>query len=560
MRFSRNSTEDKLESMRREAEARDAKRRAQKKGVPVFQGALQVSRESLKIIKEEDARAAGLAVLREDKKTLYIIVYNPQDPRVIKILRGTQVEGFDINLSMATQTQLESAWEYYKTTTGGLVRVDEKKREITDKFVFDKEYIENLEERLKNIKDAKTVLAHSRNESTTDTLLKILGGALVLVVSDIHLEHRANEEVVLRYRIDGVLHDIVSFSQKTTEQIISRTKLLAGLKLNIKDAPQDGRFTVKTPQGDVEIRVSIIPAEFGEALTFRVLDPRAVILEIDSLGIRHDDQEIILRELKRPDGMILATGPTGSGKTTTLYAFLKIKKTPALKIITIEDPIEYHIDGVQQTQVDKDSGYTFSSGLKSILRQDPDILLIGEIRDLETAQIAIHASLTGHLVFSTLHTNDATGAVPRLIDLGVKQNIIGSSLSLVLAQRLVRRVCVACREEVEIGDELRLSIDNFILHLPKRVSRENIGTKLYNPKGCGDCTDGYVGRLVIVEVLEMTSKIKELAHKSVTEKEMQTAAREQGMVLMQEDGIIKALQGVTTLIEVEEQTGPILWK
>ena len=249
--------------------------------------------------------------------------------------------------------------------------------------------------------------------------------------------------------MDGVLYDVARFDKKIYESLLNRIKLVSGLKLNVISMPQDGRFTIlREGSGDIEVRVSTIPSEYGETAVLRLLDPSAVALKLADLGLRADDMEIADNELKKPNGMILVTGPTGSGKTTTLYAFLKEVHNSELKSITIEDPIEYHLAGIEQTQVDTERGYTFAAGLRSILRQDPDIILVGEIRDLETAETAIHAALTGHVVFSTLHTNDAVGAIPRLIDMGTKLSTIGPALNLVVAQRLVRKLCDSCKSEL----------------------------------------------------------------------------------------------------------------
>ncbi|MBI2506666.1 MAG: type II/IV secretion system protein [Candidatus Colwellbacteria bacterium] len=429
--------------------------------------------------------------------------------------------------------------------------------------------LEEVKTKIKNITDLSSYLQKQREDSsTTDSLKIILGSALMLGVSDIHLEHTSRNKALLRFRIDGILQDISPLSPKMIASIVSRLKLLSKLKLNITDAPQDGRFTITTKSGPIETRTSIVPAEFGEAAVLRVLNPQVIAMELSDLGLRKDDEKIVLQELKRPNGMILVTGPTGAGKTTSIYAFLKKIRTSTKKIITIEDPIEYHLEGVEQTQIDPKSGYTFAVGLRSILRQDPDIILVGEIRDLETAQTAIHAALTGHLVFSTLHTNNAAGAIPRLIDLGVKPSVIGPALALVVAERLVRRLCPDCRKEI-IPDKASMEkLEKFLGRLPNRVPSRKIkpkaGTGLYLPKlfeakGCGKCSGGYKGQIGLFEVLEMREELDALIKKEATEGEINEVAKKAGMVLMQEDGVLKALEGITTLDEVERATGPIEW-
>jgi type II secretory ATPase GspE/PulE/Tfp pilus assembly ATPase PilB-like protein len=396
------------------------------------------------------------------------------------------------------------------------------------------------------------------NAPTTDIASIIFSSASALKASDIHFEVEQGR-VLLRFRLDGLLYDISSLDKKVYDSLLSRIKLVSGLKLNVISTPQDGRFTVKRDDADVEVRVSTIPSEYGETAVLRLLDPSAVALDLLGLGLRQDDLDIANKELKKPNGMILVTGPTGSGKTTTLYAFLKEAHTSELKSITIEDPIEYHLSGIEQTQVDAERGYTFAAGLRSILRQDPDIILVGEIRDLETAETALHAALTGHVVFSTLHTNDAVGAIPRLVDMGTKLQTIGPALNLVVAQRLVRKLCGACKAEVSPDATLKANIDKFISTLPQRVSRENIKIKLYSPKGCDKCSNGYTGRVGVFELLQVDDELEAaIAHES-TEEAIRKFAKSKGMVGLQADGILKTLAGITTLDEVERITGPIEW-
>ena len=277
------------------------------------------------------------------------------------------------------------------------------------------------------------------------------------------------------------------------------------------------------------------------------------------LGLRKDDLEIIESELKRPNGMVLNTGPTGSGKTTTLYAFLKHKRSPEVKIITIEDPIEYHLEGIEQTQVDPEANYTFANGLRSLMRQDPDIILIGEIRDKETAEIAIQAALTGHLVFSTIHANQGSGAIPRLVDLGVKPTSIGPALNLIIAQRLVKRLCENCKVKVRIEPGIKNKFDKFLKNMPERVDKEgHREINLYEPKSCAKCQgSGYKGRVAIYELLKVSKEIEQLMNKGAGEIEIQEFAAKQGMVTMQQDGILKVISGITTIEEVEKVTGPV---
>lgn len=557
MKFSRNPIAGKLTTLREEAEERDARRRAEIEELPYFPEKNRINREISKRFSEKELRTARAAIIGESAEGLDVAVYSSKIPSTIAFLEKLKEGGKNANVFITSSKKLEETWSQYKET-----KKDAKEQEeIISEITLDKTKFEKIQEKVKKISDAKTFLGNITDDTaTSDVVTHILGTALILGASDIHIEHRTKTSVALRLRIDGILRDITDIPTETSRLVTNRLKLLAALKLNIRNTPQDGRFTIASELGDIEVRLSIIPAEFGEAVVMRVLDPRDIGLRLSDLGLREDDEKIILGELKKPNGMILVTGPTGSGKTTTLYAFLKKKKNPKLKIITIEDPIEYHLEGIEQTQTEPESGYTFVTGLRSILRQDPDVILVGEIRDPETAKAGIDAALTGHLVFSTLHTNNAAGAIPRLIDLDVKPNVIAPALTLVIAQRLVRKLCVSCRKKTEIDKGLEERIKKFIGGLPKRVSRDNIETKLYKAVGCDQCVDGFRGRIAVVELLEIGSALDKLIRDGARESDIQkVATEEQGMVLMQEDGILKSLLGVTTLEEVERATGPISW-
>ncbi len=397
--------------------------------------------------------------------------------------------------------------------------------------------------------------------STTELFQIILAGALATGASDIHFEAE-DKQAKIRYRLDGLLHDaFAGLPGRNYDMLVSRIKLLSGLKINIHSEPQDGRFTIGLKEKEIEVRVSIIPSEFGETVVMRILDPSTIAVDLNNLGLRGDDRAIAERVLERPNGLLLNTGPTGSGKTTTLYAFLKKIVSSETKIITVEDPIEYRIEGIEQTQTNPDAGYTFAGGLRAILRQDPDVILIGEVRDLETADIALQAALTGHLVFSTLHTNDAAGAVPRLVDLGVKPTTIGPALSLVIAQRLVRRLCSSCRAPEKISDTMKRNIAAFLKQLPPRVDPKPYDhPTIYKAVGCRDCnTFGYKGRIGVYEFLESGPEFEKAIIKEFSTSALREMARKQNMVTMQEDGILKVLFGITSFTEVESVTGKISW-
>jgi len=401
----------------------------------------------------------------------------------------------------------------------------------------------------------------SEQKASTSVIFEfILGGALGLLASDIHFEP-SRDLVKIRIRIDGVLQEAGALSQEEYKYIISRIKLLGSIKFNITGVAQGGRFTIINRENNknIAVRVSLNPSEHGVSAVFRILDPEAVIIEVQALGLRSDHIITINEVLKKPNGMILVTGPTGSGKTTTLYSFLNRVNNPNIKIITIEDPVEYHLSGIQQTQVDTATGYSFGQGLRSILRQDPDIILIGEIRDAETANIAIQASLTGHVVFSTLHTNTAAGAIPRLLDLEVESHAIGPAINMILAQRLVRKLCVKCRQKIEIDQEYKEKIQQFIHILLPKIALDTEDVILYKPVGCSHCIGGYKGRVGIFEIFKIDKEIEILTHNKTSEAEIEKYIFSQGFVNMQQDGIIKALQGITSLEEIEKATGSLVW-
>lgn len=415
---------------------------------------------------------------------------------------------------------------------------------------------------IKNISQYKTRVEEFLAAKVTELLEVILGGAIFLNSSDIHIESE-EKKVKLRLRVDGVLHDVTTFDFKVYKTLLSRIKLLSKIKLNITDRPQDGRFTIlMTGDGKeeiiIEIRASTLPAEYGEAIVLRLLNPKSLI-EIEALGLRKDLVEIFLKEIKKPNGMFIVTGPTGSGKTTTLYAILKRINNPEIKIITIEDPVEYHLEGLSQTQVDPKKGYAFASGLRSIIRQDPDVILVGEIRDLETAEIACQAALTGHLVFTTLHTNDAAGAAARLVDLGVRPVSIAPAVNIVVAQRLPRRVCKKCLKLVSPSSIELKKLKEGLKGVKKEILPPAFfapGLKIPKNQGCPDCDfTGYKDRVGIFETFLIDDEMERFILTNPSVVDMKELAIKKGMVLMHQDGLIKVLERITTIEEVERVTG-----
>ncbi len=401
---------------------------------------------------------------------------------------------------------------------------------------------------------AKEVELNS-GKTIADFLQVSLGGAINLNASDIHLEPE-KDRTKLRVRIDGILHDVIDLQPKIAAALLSRIKLLSGVKLNITDRPQDGRFSVIISDQDtpIEIRVSVIPAEYGESIVARILNPKNII-SMEELGLRDDLLNKFNQEIRKPNGMIIVTGPTGSGKTTTLYAFLKALENPEIKIITIEDPIEYHLKGVSQTQVSKN--YDFANGLKSIVRQDPDVILVGEIRDAETCDIALQAALTGHLVFSTLHTNDAAGTIARLLALGAKPYNIGPAINMAIAQRLLRKVCQNCFSwKIASAQELE-TLQKELASLPGKIKIPPLKAGLKIPKinGCEECHNtGYKGRIGLFEALIIDSEMEGFLLQAPSIAQVRDFAIKKGMVTMHQDGFIKVLRGMTTIEEVERVT------
>jgi type II secretory ATPase GspE/PulE/Tfp pilus assembly ATPase PilB-like protein len=361
-----------------------------------------------------------------------------------------------------------------------------------------------------------------------------------------------DKDLRLRYRLDGVLTDILHFDSETFELLLSRIKLISELKLNTKEKAQDGRFSIKLAGSEIEVRTSLLPGPNGESVVMRILTPDTIAVELEKLGIHPKLLQILEREIKKPNGLILTTGPTGSGKTTTLYAFLKKIYTPDIKVITIENPIEYHLEGIVQTQAETEKGYTFAEGLRSALRQDPDVIMVGEIRDNETATTAVNAALTGHLVLSTLHTNNAAGSFPRLLDLGVNSKVISSALNISIAQRLVRKLCPTCKKEVPIDDANKKMVEKILSSVTDQSYLENIQKEhSWTSVGCKECNNlGFKGRVGIFEAILVDDNIEQAVLSNPTERDVREAAKAQNLLTLAQDGMLKVLSGVTTLEEL----------
>ncbi len=367
--------------------------------------------------------------------------------------------------------------------------------------------------------------------------------------SDIHIEPMA-ETVQVRYRIDGSLTTVLAIPRYFRHALISRIKILAGMKIDEQRIPQDGRFEFDHQGHSIDIRVATLPTVHGEKVEMRLLDKDAGILTLEQLGITGNSYDAVVRAISKPYGIIFATGPTGSGKSTTLYAILNRIAKPNTNVVTLEDPVEYEIAGANQSQVNPNIGYTFAEGLRAVLRQDPNIIMVGEVRDQETAGMVTHAALTGHLVLTTLHTNDSAGALPRLTNMGVEPYLLTSSINAIIAQRLARKLCIACRQQVELPPALIDNVRSELGQLKNFPQRDQSSFTFYQAVGCGECTDGYAGRIGLFEVLVPDETIEQLALVKQSASAIAQAARVAGMITLKQDGILKALKGITSIDEV----------
>lgn len=429
---------------------------------------------------------------------------------------------------------------------------------ITGEINIDNIFLTKNQIDFQNVFSLARTIEKSLIEDTSIILKTIMAGAIEINASDLHFEAEEKGSK-LRMRIDGLLQEVCSFDSFQYKSIVSRIKLLSEMKLNVEKKPQDGRFTViveKETIEQIEIRVSTLPSEYGETIVMRVLNPKSLI-NLEDLGLRKDLYEVFTEQSQKPNGMIIVTGPTGSGKTTTLYAFLKKIKNSEIKIITIEDPIEYHLPGISQTQVDPKKGYDFASGLRSIVRQDPDVILVGEIRDLETASIALQAALTGHLVLSTLHANDASSTIARLNALGEKPVNIAPAINMVVAQRLIRKICPKCAEKKVISKELYEEMKKTLNSVSSvDIPEFNEKTEILFPKGCKKCNNtGYKGRIGLFETLIVDSETEEFILTAPSSSALEKFAIDKGMITIKQDGFIKILNGVTSFEEVKKVTG-----
>lgn len=494
-----------------------------------------IDKEAVTLISEELARKAEAICFLIKDSQVRIGIVNKNNPALNLVTEKLSKMGYSFQFYVISLESLNSALDVYKNVKIVIPRKDEIQ-------VGEKEIL-NAKEQIQNLTDLKETI---RKVKVTEMIDYILAGALSVDASDVHIEPE-KQKAKLRYRIDGVLQDIMELPNDVALKILSRVKLIAKLKINVIDKPQDGRFSIDMENKEIDLRVSTLPTAYGETLVMRLLGTGTVGLKLEDLGMRKREHDLVSKMIKKTSGLLLTTGPTGSGKSTTLYACITEVNDPSKNIITLENPIEYKIKGISQTEIDPSAGLDFANALKSVLRQDPDVVMVGEIRDKDTAEIAVQASLTGHLVLSTLHTNDAAGAIPRLISMGLRPEELAPALKLVIAQRLVRRICDKCKEEYKLDaneeKDLKEKLGKFY---PKTGIK-----KLYKAKGCKSCDNiGYKGRVGIYEMFEVDNKIEEAIGYRVSNIEIQKAAIAQGMMTMEQDGLLKAIDGMTTIEEV----------
>ena len=498
-----------------------------------------ISPEALTLIQEEESRELNAVCFYYDGRNIRVGCLEPSAEINAVLARLKEQYFAEVKLYLISPNSLNVAWEIYKSIPKA--KKYESGVEISEA---------NLEKFKNDLASYKSLNEKINEVNITDVVTLMLATAIKVGASDIHIEAGENG-VAIRIRIDGVLQEAATISREKWHKIISRLKILARVKINIENKPQDGRYTIFLKKKKIDVRCSFLPTAYGESVVMRLLDSEATALEFESLGLRPEIMPILRREISKPNGLILTTGPTGSGKTTTLYAILNKLNKPGTKIITLEDPIEYQLKGINQSQVDEKRGYSFADGLRSILRQDPNVVMIGEVRDLETGEIAVQASLTGHLVLSTLHTNDAAGVIPRLIDIGVKPYFLVPSINAVVGQRLVRKLCPHCRIVHNLNAEETEQVNKILAVISPRAGLNVPATlpQIYRGgEGCEYCNfTGYKNRLGIYEIFTMDDNLKQLTIDKAPSFKILQQAIENGMITMLQDGVLKTLDGITSL-------------
>lgn len=522
-----------------------------------------VSQDALKIISEEQAEALQAVCFLYTGEEMRIGAINPDNPQITYLSKELAEKYHSrVKIYLISPASFNTVFKLYDKIPN---------IEQLEGFNINAEELKKYDAALNGVDSLKNLIS---NTNLTETLTLIIAASLKFDSSDIHIENEENE-IKVRFRIDGVLQEVAILQKEAWPKVASRIKLLSDLKLNISDKPQDGRFTINLSDDKIDVRVSTIPSAYGESIVMRLLRSSKVGLEFEKLGLRGKAFNDLAHEIQKPNGMIITTGPTGSGKTTTLYAILNKLNKPETKIITLEDPIEYKVKGIVQSQVEnmqeqndeitvtgairRKNYYTFAKGLRAILRQDPDIVMVGEIRDLETAETAINAALTGHLMLSTIHTNSAAGTIPRFLAMGVPAYLLAPSLNAIIGQRLVRRLCQKCKVETEVDNQKMTIIMNTLNSINAKSGAtvtDLSNLKFYKAVGCSECNNiGYKGRIGIYEIMIMSPEIEKIIlSQDVSEYTIEKLAVEEGMITMLQDGILKALDGLTSLEEIFDKT------
>ena len=515
-----------------------------------------VPQQTLELIPLETARTYMAVPFGVGNGSLNVAMVDPSNLQAIDFI--SRKTGYPITAYMASQAGIDRVLGMYK---------ERFSKEVSDvlQHIASAEKDEVAADK-KVVQDKKKVTDIVQDAPITRALNTILEYAINSRASDIHVEPR-QKELKIRFRIDGILQEVMTLPKSTEAALISRIKILSSLKIDEHRIPQDGQAVFMIAGREVDLRIAIAPITYGEQVVIRILDKNAQNITLDTLGFRGRSLRLIQEGMHKPHGMILSTGPTGSGKSTTLYAVVQAIKDASINIVTLEDPVEYKMDGINQIQVNTAVGLTFAAGLRSILRQDPNVVLVGEIRDSETADLAVQAALTGHTVLSTLHTNSAAGVLPRMLDMNIEPFLIASTINTVIGQRLVRKVCEKCRQPYP-ATAAAVDIINKVIgsFLPKNEAEQKAkeadygyqglplysqtAYTLYKGGGCENCKDGYSGRIGIFEVFEMNPKVEKLLLNHATSSEIQAQAVADGMLIMQQDGYLKALTGVTSVEEV----------
>ncbi|MCW1929709.1 MAG: GspE/PulE family protein [Candidatus Kerfeldbacteria bacterium] len=539
--------EQKIEDIRVRTLEEEAKTRAQMLGLPyVNLEAFPIGPEILSLIPEETSRAHHIIPFLRIEDQIRIGVVEPDDTAINGIISQVREahDGSKVSIYLISQHSFDMAVKLYKGVAK--IKTVEYGVKITSA---------QLKTFQQELLSARILQENMLKANMTDAFAMVISMALNQSSSDIHIEAE-EKDVVVRFRIDGLLVDMARLPHSYWPRLSSRIKTIAGLKINVDSIPQDGRITIEFEGEEaLDIRVSTLPSAFGESIVFRLLKSSSIGLSFEELGMRKVVHDKLKAEIQKPNGMVITTGPTGSGKTTTLYAILNTLNNPDTKIITLENPIEYKLKGIVQSQIDHSKQYTFALGLRSILRQDPDIIMVGEIRDLEAAQTAIDAALTGHLMLSTIHTNDASGAIPRFLGMGVQGVFLAPALNAVIGQRLVRRVCTQCKQPYTPSFEELQRMQEWVDRIPENSgeTKPNLSTvTFYKGVGCDFCNHtGYKGRIGIYEVFTMSAEIEQqILSGKVSEFEMKDILHRAGMLTMGQDGVLKVCEGITTADEV----------